>query len=89
MLCSDPVRSKGYTILFKTIEIVEKEAQEMIELGVIESSTSPYSSGVVLAPKKDIYVRVCTDYRKLNKSTVFDAETMQTTEKIITKLAAN
>lgn len=46
----------------------------MIKLGVIESSTSSYSSGIVLVPIKDNSVSVCVDYRTVNKLTEFDAD---------------
>ena len=48
---------------------MESEIDEMIELGVIEPSISPYSSPIVLVPKKDGSVRFCIDFRKLNKVT--------------------
>ena len=51
---TEPIRSKGYHIPYKTREIIimESEIDEMIELGLIEPSISPYSSPIVLAPKK-------------------------------------
>ena len=66
---AEPVRSKGYPLPYKTREIMESEIDEMIELGVIEPSISPYSSPIVLVPKKDGSVRFCIDFRKLNKVT--------------------
>ena len=49
---TEPVRSKGYPIPYKTREVMESEIDEMIELGVIEPSISPYSSPIVLVQKK-------------------------------------
>ena len=66
---AEPVRSKGYPLPYKTREIMESEIDEMFELGVIEPSISPYSSPIVLVPKKDGLVRFCIDFRKLNKVT--------------------
>ena len=59
---------------------MESEIDEMIELGVIEPSISPYSSSIVLVPKKDGSVRFCIDFRKLNKVTESDAEPMPNME---------
>ncbi len=41
--------------------------------GLIRSSTSPWSSPIVLAKKKDGTLRFCVDYRKLNAVTKKDA----------------
>ena len=68
---SEPIRSKGYPVPFKARDVMDSEIKEMLELGVIEKSVSPYSSPVVLVPKKDGSVRFCIDFRKLNKVTEF------------------
>ena len=45
----------------------------MLEMGLIEESRSPYASPIVTVPKPDGSLRTCTNYRSLNKLTVFDA----------------
>lgn len=89
LLTSEPIRSKGYPIPFKTRDVMESEIQEMLELGVIEPSISPYSSPVVLVPKKDGSVRFCIDFRKLNRVTEFDAEPMPNMEEVINKMSGH
>ena len=69
LLTSEPIQTKGYSIPYK----METEIQDMLDLGVIEPSISPYASPIVLVPKKDGSVRFCIDFRKLNKVTEFDA----------------
>ena len=86
---AEPVRSKGYPLPYKTREIMESEIDEMIELGVIEPSISPYSSPIVLVPKKDGSVRFCIDFRKLNKATEFNAEPMPNMEEVITRMSGH
>ena len=66
---------------------MDSEIKEMLELGVIEKSVSPYSSPVVLVPKKDGSVRFCIDFRKLNKVTEFDAEPMPNVEEVINRMS--
>ena len=86
---TEPVRSKGYLIPYKTKEVMESEINEMIELGVIEFSISPYSSTIVLVPKKDGSVRICIDFCKLNKVTEFDAEPMPNMEEVIKRMSGH
>ena len=52
---------------------VDKHIDDMLERGVIEPSSSPWSAGVVLAKKKDGSTRFCVDYLKLNEATIKDA----------------
>ena len=88
-MTTEPVRSKGYLIPYKTRDVLETEIQEMLDLGVIKTTVSPYSSLKVLVPKKDGSVRFCIDFRKLNKVTEFDAEPMTNMEEVINKLSGH
>lgn len=46
----------------------------MLETGIIEPSTSPYTSPIVIVKKKDVYNRFCIDFRAIKSITVFDEE---------------
>ena len=52
---------------------VKAHIQEMLDLGAIRHSNSPWSSAIVLVRKKDGRLRFCIDLRKLNNRTVKDA----------------
>ena len=51
---------------------IQEMTSKMLAAKIIRPSRSPWSSPVVLSPKKDGGVRFCVDYRKVNESTVRD-----------------
>lgn len=59
---SEPVRVKPYPIPFGTEKTITEEVQKMLQLNVIEPSSSPYSAPVVIARKKEGTNRFCIDY---------------------------
>ncbi|GBL98225.1 Retrovirus-related Pol polyprotein from transposon 297 [Araneus ventricosus] len=48
-------------------EEAEHLVKEMVDNGIIEESSGPWASPIVLVKKKDGSTRFCTDYRKLNE----------------------
>ena len=66
-LTSDqPVRSRPYPVPYSLRESLKKDITDMMEMGVIRESSSPYASPVVVVKKKDNTNRICVDYRRLN-----------------------
>ncbi|GBM91843.1 Retrovirus-related Pol polyprotein from transposon 297 [Araneus ventricosus] len=51
-------------------EEVERLVKEMVDNGIIEESSGPWASPIVLVKKKDGSTHFCVDYRKLNKITI-------------------
>ena len=68
-----PIRQKVRRVPMHMQDQVDKAMQDMIEKDVIEPSSSPWQSNVVLVKKKDGSLRFCIDYRPLNKITVKDS----------------
>ena len=52
---------------------VKKHLKEMLDIGAIQKSNSPWASSVVLVRKKDGSLRFCIDLRQLNAHTIKDA----------------
>ncbi|XP_033728194.1 uncharacterized protein LOC117317492 [Pecten maximus] len=85
----DPVRVKGRVLPFHMKETIRREMDQMLTMGVIEPSESPYAAPVVIVKKKDGSNRFCIDYRQINRVTVFDAEPMPNADDIFSRLAGH
>ena len=82
----EPVRLKPYPLPYALRQELKEEIKEMLDMGVIRKSSSPYASPVVIVKKKDGLNRICVDYRKLNKVTISDPEPMRTSEDLFQQL---
>lgn len=51
-------------------KVMDNEMQKLEEHGLIEKSSSPWSSPLVLVQKKCKNWRLCVDYRRLNANTI-------------------
>jgi hypothetical protein len=49
---------------------IEKTIKELLVMGHMRPSNNPFSSSVVLVLKKEGTMRICIDYRALNKKTI-------------------
>ena len=55
---------------------VKKHLKEMLEIGVIRKSQSPWVSAIILVCKKDGALHFCINLQKINMHTIKDAQTL-------------
>ena len=65
---------------------VKAHIQEMLNLGAIRPSNSPWASAIVLVRKKDGRLRFCIDLRRLNNRTIKDVYSLPKIESILDSL---
>lgn len=70
-------------------EIVRGIIQELESAGIIRPSHSPFSSPVLLVPKKNGSYRMCVDYRELNSNTVPDRFPLPLISDLIARLGGS
>ena len=83
---SRPIKQRPYRIPVHLHHVVGQQVEEMLARGLIRLSNSPWSSPIVLAPKKDGDYRFCVDFRRLNAVTRKDAYPMPRVDEIFDKL---
>ena len=64
-----PIKQRPRLIPLKLRDQVEQQKEEMLRDGVIEESTSPWCSPIVMVRKKDGNYRFCVDLRGVNSVT--------------------
>ena len=70
-------------------EEVNKQLDMMLENDIIQPSTSPWASGIVLVKKKDGTKRFCIDYRHVNDVTIKDAYPLPRIDESLDQLAGS
>ena len=73
---STPFRERYRRIPPQMFDQVKAHLEEMLSMGAIRRSHSPWASAIVLVKKKDGGIRFCIDLRQLNNRTVKDAYTL-------------
>ena len=81
-----PMRQSPYQLHPDRLKLVNKEIEELLQSGIIEESESPWAAPIVLVPKPDGTLRLCTDFRKLNAVTIPDPFPMPRVETLINKV---
>lgn len=76
LTCTEPIRKKSYPVPLHLRSEFDRQVDELLEMGFISPSHSPYCSPTVMVRKANGKWRLCLDSRPLNNITEFDAEPM-------------
>ncbi|XP_019264304.1 PREDICTED: uncharacterized protein LOC109241930 [Nicotiana attenuata] len=85
----NPVNLRPYRYSSSQKDIIERLVQDMLDQGIVQPSSSPYASPVVLVGKKDGSWRLCVDYRGLNKATIKDKFPIPIIEELLDELGGS
>ncbi|CAM4463373.1 unnamed protein product, partial [Lepidochelys kempii] len=81
-----PIRAQPYWVSPQAKTAIEREIQDMLQMGVIRPSGSAWASPVVPVPNPDGEICFCMDYRKLNAVTRPDNYPIPRTDELLEKL---
>ena len=71
-----PIKQRPYRLPLAKRQAVESEIQAMADRNLIEPTNSPWSSPVIIVPKKNGEIRFCIDNRKLKEVTIKFSQTL-------------
>ncbi|GJW33445.1 putative nucleotidyltransferase, ribonuclease H, partial [Tanacetum coccineum] len=67
---SEPISKAPYRMAPLELQELKEQLQELIDRGFIRPSVSPWGAPVLFVNKKDGSMRLCIDYRELNRVTI-------------------
>lgn len=67
-----PVTYRPYRLSFTERAKVKEILEDLLKNGIVRESESEYASPIIIVPKKNGELRLCVDYRALNKKTSKD-----------------
>ncbi|EYC17459.1 hypothetical protein Y032_0030g2061 [Ancylostoma ceylanicum] len=82
----EPIRQKTRPVPLRLRGQVNEMLMDLKKRNIIEESTSPWASPIVLVAKKDGSLRLCVDYREVNKVTKKDSYPIPSIDVILQNL---
>nr|GEW33275.1 hypothetical protein [Tanacetum cinerariifolium] len=70
VLGTQPISKAPYHMAPIELKELKKQLQELLDLGFIRSSVSPWGAPILFMKKKDGSIRLCIDYHELNYVTI-------------------
>lgn len=87
LVTTERLKTKLYPIPIHLQPYFNEEVDRLLDQGIIQPSSSPHCSPVVMVRKPDGSYRMAVDYRSLNSITIFDAEPIGTIEEDLHKFS--
>jgi len=81
-----PIYCAPYCLNQEKAKVLKDELDNLLDQGVIEESTSPWASPIVMVPKADGTLRLVTDFRTVNNCTVPDPFPLPRIEDLIDRV---
>jgi hypothetical protein len=79
----EPISQRRYKETEEKGKFIKKEVEQLLRMGKIRKSKSPWASPVTLAKKKGADYRFCIDYRKLNNVMKKDSYPLPRIDKLL------
>jgi hypothetical protein len=67
---TEPIARTPYRMSTPELQELKMQLKELLDLGLIHPSVSPWGAPIIFIRKKDGSWRLCIDYRQLNKATI-------------------
>jgi hypothetical protein len=67
---NEPIERTPYRMLTLDLQELKTQLKELLDLGMICPSVSPWGAPVIFIRNKDGSWRLCINYRQLNKATI-------------------
>ena len=83
-----PVKEAARRLPYALRQQLEVELDKLLKIKCIEPANSPYASPLVLVRKPDGNLRVCVDYRSVNKDTIPDRYPLPRVDELIDAIGA-
>ena len=81
-----PPHRKIYPLDQEELAELKKQIVDMLSKNQIRPSDSPYGAPILFAKKKDGRLRLCVDYRALNKNTIVDSYPLPHIDELLSRL---
>ena len=82
----EPIYIPPYRMAPAELKELKAQLEELLSKGFIRPSTSPWGAPVLFVKKKDGSLRLCIDYRQLNRATIHNQYSLPHIDEIFDKL---